>query len=47
MYGTLPDAAIRLFLSRMYEKALEVEYTGMFYPFLARHLSGSVPFKLA
>jgi len=43
MYGTLPDDAIRLFLSRMYEKSLVVEYTGMFYLFLARHLLLSVP----
>jgi hypothetical protein len=46
MYGALPDDAIRLFLSRMYEKALVVEYTGMFY-LLARHCSDNCPFKLA
>jgi hypothetical protein len=36
-----------LSLSRMYEKSLVVEYTWMGYLFLAQHLPGNCPFKLA
>ena len=45
MYGALPDDTICLFLSRMYEKALVVEYTGMFHLFLAWHHPAGCPFK--